>query len=207
MNTHTHLEPDILECEVKWALGRITTNGAHGDDGIPVELFQILKDDAVKVLHSICQQIWETQQWPQDWKRSVFIPIPKKGNAKKCSNYCTIALISQASKVMLRILQARLQQYMNCELPDVQASFRKGRGTRDQIANIHWIMEKAREFQKNIYFCFIDYAKAFDCVDHNKLENSERDGNTRPPDMPQETYMQIRKQQLELDMEQQTASK
>ena len=165
----TDLEPDILECEVKWALESITTNKASGGDGIPVELFQILKDDAVKVLHSICQQIWKTQQWPQDWKRSVFIPIPKKGNAKECSNYHTIALISHASKVMLKILQARLQQYVNRELPDVQAGFRKGRGTRDQIANIRWIMEKAREFQKNIYFCFIDYAKAFDCVDHNKL--------------------------------------
>ena len=165
----SHLEPDILECEVKWALESITTNKASGGDGIPVELFQILKDDAVKVLHSICQQIWKTQQWPQDWKRSVFIPIPKKGNAKECSNYRTIALISHASKVMLKILQARLQQYVNRELPDVQAGFRKGRGTRDQIANICWIMEKAREFQKNIYFCFIDYAKAFDCVDHNKL--------------------------------------
>ena len=132
----------------------------------------------------ICQQIWKTQQWPQDWKRSVFIPIPKKGNAKDCSNYCTIALISHASKVMLKILQARLQQYMNCELPDVQAGFR--RGTRDQIANICWITEKAKEFQKNMHFCFIDYAKAFDCVDHNKLENSERDGNIRPPDLPLE---------------------
>ena len=121
------------------------------------------------MLHSICQQIWKTQQWPQDWKRSVFIQISKKGNAKECSNYRTVALISHASKVMLKILQARLQQYMNCELPDVQAGFRKGRGTRDQITNIFWIMEKAREFQKNIYFCFIDYAKAFDCVDHNKL--------------------------------------
>ena len=133
------------------------------------ELFQMLKDDAGKVLHSICEQTWKTQQWPQDWKRSVFIPIPKKDNAKECSNYCTIALISHASKVTLKILQTRLQQYMNHELPDVQAGFRKGRGTRDQIANIHWIIEKAREFQKNIYFCFLDYAKAFDCVDHNKL--------------------------------------
>ena len=123
----THLESDILECEVKWGLGSITMNKASGDDGIPVELFQILKDDAVKVLHSICQQIWKTQQWPQDWKRSIFIPIPKKGNAKKCSNYCTIALISHASKVMLKILQARLQQYVNRELPDVQAGFRIGR--------------------------------------------------------------------------------
>ena len=154
----TYLEPDILKCKLKWALGSITTNKASGGDGIPVELFQILKDDAVKVLHSICQQIWKTQQWPQGWKRSVFIPIPKKGNAKECSNYRTIA---HASKVMLKILQARLQQYVNRELPDVQAGFRKGRGTRDQIANIRWITEKAREFQKNIYFCFIDYAKAF----------------------------------------------
>ena len=144
----TYVEPDILECEVKWALERIIMNKASGDDGIPVELFQILKNDAVKVLHSICQQIWKTQQWPKDWKRSVFIPIPKKGNDKECSNYCTIALNSVASKVVLKILQARLQQYMNCELPDVQTGFRKGRGTRDQIANIHWIMEKAREFQK-----------------------------------------------------------
>ena len=165
----THLEPVIVESEVKWALGSITTNKASGGDGIPVELFQILKDDAVKVLHSICQQIWKTQQWSQDWKMSVFILIPKKGNAKKCSNYCTIALISHASKVMLKILQARLQQYMNHELPDVQAGFTKGRRTRDQIANICWITKKVREFQKNIYFCFIDYAKAFDCVDHNKL--------------------------------------
>ena len=143
----THLEPDILECEVKWALESITTKL------VEVMEFQLsyfkLKDDAVKVLHSICQQIWKTQQWPQDWKRAVFIPIPNKGNAKECSNYRTVALISHASKVMLKILQARLQQNMNHELPDVQAGFRKGRGTRDQIANIHWITEKAREFQKN----------------------------------------------------------
>ena len=129
------------------------------------ELFQILKDDAVKVLHSIHQQIWKTQQWPQDWKSSVFTPIPEKGNAKASSNYRTIALISHASKVILKILQARLQQCMNHELPDVQAGFRKSRGTRNQITNIHRIIEKA----ENIYFCFIDYAKAFDCVDHNKL--------------------------------------
>ena len=159
---------------------------ASGGDGIPVKLVKILEDDAMKVLHSKCQQIWKTQQWPQDWKRSVFITILKKGNVKVCSNYCTIALISHSSKVMLKILQARLQQYMNRELPDVQAGFRKGRGTRDQMANICWIIKKAREFQKNIYFCFIDYAKTFDCVDHNKLENSERDGNTRPPDLPLE---------------------
>ena len=143
-------------------------NKAGGSDGIPVDLFQILSDDAVKVLHSICQQICKTQQWPQDWKRSVFIPIPKEGNAKECSNYRTSTLISHTSKVTLKILQARLQQYMNRELPDVQAGFRKGRGTRDQIANIHWIIEIAQEFQKNIYFYFNDYAKAFDCADHNK---------------------------------------
>ena len=126
----------MLECGVKWALGSITTNKASGGDGIPVKRFQILKDDAMKVLHSICQQIWKTQQWPEDWKRSVFIPIPKKGNDKKCPSYCTTALISQASKIMLKILQARLQQYVNRELPGVQAGFRKRRGTRDQIANI-----------------------------------------------------------------------
>ena len=139
-----HLEPDILECEVKWALESITMNKASECDGIPVELFQILKDYAVKVLHSICHQTWKTQQGPQDWKRSVFISIPKKGNAKECSNYRTIALISHASKVMLTILQDRLQQYLNRELLVVQAVFRKGRGIRDQIANIHWIIEKAR---------------------------------------------------------------
>ena len=164
----THLEPDILEFEVKWILESITTNNASEGDGIPVELFQVLKDHAVKVLHSICQQIWKTQQWPQDWKRSVSILIPKKGNAKECSNYCTIVLFSHTSKVMLKILQARLQQYVNRELPGVPIGFRQGRGTRGQTANICWIIDKAREFQKNIYFCFIDYIKAFDCVDHNK---------------------------------------
>ena len=155
--------------EGKWALGSITMNKASGGDGIPAEPFQILKDDAVKVLNSICQQIWKTQEWPQDWKRSVFITIPKKGNAKECSNYCTIALISNASKVLLKIFQAKFQQYVNHELPDVQAGLGKGRGTRGQIVNIHGITEKARQFHKNIYFCFIDYAKTFDCVDHNKL--------------------------------------
>ena len=138
-----HLEPDILDCKVKWALGSITTNKASEDDGTPIELFQILKNGTVKVLHSICQQIWKTQQWPQNWKRSIFIPVPNEGNAKECSNYCTISLITQARKVMLKILQVRLQQYVNRELPDVQAGFRKG--TRDRIANIRWIMEKARE--------------------------------------------------------------
>ena len=181
-------------------------NKASGGDGI-VELFQILKDDALKVLHLTYQQIWKTQQWPRDWKRSVFIPVSKKGNPKECSNYCTIALISHCSKVMLKILQARLQQYVNHELPDVQSGFSKGRGTRDQIANICWIIEKAREFQKNIYFCFIDYAKAFDCVDHNKLWEILTE---RIPDhliYLLEIYMQVKNQQLELDMEQQTGSK
>ena len=140
----THLEPDTLECEEKWALGSITTDKASGADGIPVELFQSLKDDALKVLHSICQQIWKIQQWPQDWKRSIFLPIPKKGSTKECSNHWTIILISCASKVMLKILHARLQHYVNQELSSIQAGFRKGRGTREQIANIHWIIEKAR---------------------------------------------------------------
>ena len=178
-------------------------NKASRSDEIPVWIpIQILKDDAVKVLHSICPQIWKTQQWPQDWKGSVFIPIPKKGNAKECSNYRTIALISHASKVMLKILQARLQQYLNCELPDVQAGFRKGRGTRDQIANIHWIIKKAREFQKNIYFCFIDYAKAFDCLTTTKCGKFFKrwEYQTTWPSS-WEVCMQARKQQLELDME------
>ena len=144
----THLEPDILESEIKEALGSITTKL------IAVELFQILKDDAMKVLHSICQQIWKTQQWPQDWKRSIFIPIPKKGNAKEYSNFSAIALISHANKVMLKILQARLQQHVNHELPDVQACFRKGRGTRDQIASIRWIMEKARVPEKHLFLLY-----------------------------------------------------
>ena len=143
-----HLEPDILEWKVKWALGSITTNKASGGDGIPVELFQVLKDDAVKVLHSICQQIWKTQQWTQDWKRSVFSPMPKKGNAKECSNYYTIVLISHSSKVILKILQARLQQYVNCELPDVQAGFRKGRGTRDQLPTSVGSSKKPESFRK-----------------------------------------------------------
>ena len=154
MGVITHLESDILECKVKWALESITTNKGSEDDGIPVEPFQILKDDAVKVLHSICQQIWKTQQWPQDWKRSVFIPIPKKGNAKECSNYFTIALISHTSKVMLKILQARLQQYVNCELPDIQSGFRKGRGIRDQTANICWIIEKERVPEKHLLLLY-----------------------------------------------------
>ena len=176
----------MLECKVKWALESITMNKTSGGDGISVALFQILEDDAVKVLCSICQQIWKTQQWTQDWKRSVFTPILKINNAKKCSNYHTIALISDTIRIMIKILKVRYQQYMNCEFPDFQAGFRKGRRSRDQISNIHWIIKKAREFQKNIYFCFIDYAKAFDCVDHNKLWTILKDGNTRPPDLPLE---------------------
>ena len=161
----THLEPDILECEVKWALGSITVNKASGGNGIPTKLFLILTDDAVKVLHLVCQQIWKTQQWPQDWKRSVFIPIPEKGNAKECSNYCTIALISHASKVMLKILYAGLQQYMNRELPDVKLYLEKERSNCQRLLDHRKLL--AREFQKNI--CFIYYAKAFDYVDHTKL--------------------------------------
>ena len=170
--------------------------------------FKSLKDDAVKVLHSICQQIWKTQQWPQDWKRSVFIPIPKRGNPKECSNYRTITLISHASKVMLKILQARLQQYVNWQLPDVQAGFRKGRGTRDQIANIHWIIDKAREFQKNIYFCLMTMPKpsiVWTTINCGKFWRRWEYQTTWPASW--ETCMQVRKQQLELDMEQQTGSK
>ena len=183
----TQPEPDILECKVKWALGSITMNKASGGDGILFELFRILKDDAMKVLQSICQQIWKTQQWSQDYKRSVFIPILKKDNAKECSNYCTIALISHTSKVMLKILQARLfnstwtrnfQMFKldleKTEEPEIRFTISVG-------------SLKKQEFQKNIYFCFIDYTKAFDCVDHcqkkNSVENSSRDGNTRPPDL------------------------
>ena len=157
-------------------------NKASGGDEIPIELLQILKHGAVKVLHSTCQQIWKTQQWPQDWKRSIFIPIPKKGNVKECSNYHMITLISKASKVVFKILQARLQWYVNHELPDVQAGFRKGRGTRGQIANIRWIIKKTREFQKDIFFCFTDYAKTV----QKTVENSSRDGNIRPPYLPPE---------------------
>ena len=189
-------------------LESITTNKASGGDGIPVELFQILKDDAVKVLHSICQQIWKSQQWQQDRKRSIFIPIPKKGNAKERSNYCTIALISYANKVMLKILQARLQQYVNRELPDVQAGFRKGRGTRDQIANIRWIMEKAREFKKNIYFCLLTISKhltVWITTNCGKFWERWEYQTTGPASW--EICMQVRKQQLELDIEQQTGSK
>ena len=163
----THLEPDILEWEVKWALGSITANKVSGGDGIPVELFQILKYDAVKVLHSTCQQIWKMQQWPRDWKGQFSFQSQRKAMPKNAQT--TAQFHSSHMLVMLEILQARLQQYMNHELADVQAGFRKGRGTSDQIANICWIIEKAREFQENIYFCFIDFAKAFDCVNHDKL--------------------------------------
>ena len=156
----THLEPDILKCKVTSALGSITMNKASGGDEI-VELFQILKDVVVKVLHTICQQIWKTQQWPQDWKMSVFVAIQKKGNAKECSNCSTMALISHAGKGMLKCLQVRLHQFVNRELPDMQSGFSKDSGTSDEIANKHCIIEKAIEFQKNIYFCFIDNTKAF----------------------------------------------
>ena len=182
----SNLESDILECEVKWALGSITMNKASRGDGIPVELFQILKDDAVKVLHSICQQIWKTQQWPQDWKRSIFIPIPKKGNAKECSNYCTIVLISHASKGMFKIIQAKLQEYMNWELPDVQAGFRKGSGTRDQISNICWIIKKVRVPEKHLLLLYWLCQSLWLCGSQQTVETSQRDGNTGPPDLPPE---------------------
>ena len=167
-----------------------------------------MKDYAVKVLHSIWQQIWKTQQWPQDWKKSVFIPIPKKGSAKECSNYHTAVLISHASKVLLKILQARLQQYMNWELQDVQAGFRKGRGTTDQIASIHWVIENAREFRKNIYFCFIDYAKTLTLwisTNCGKFKKRWEYQTTLPAS--RKICLQVKEQQLEMDMEQWTGSK
>ena len=205
----THLEPNILECRVKWALGSITMNKDRGDDGIPVELFQILKDDAVKVLHSICQQIWKTQQWSQDWKRWVFIVIPKKGKAKEWSNYNTISFISHASKVILKILQTRFQWYMNRKLPNIQAAFRKGRGTRDQISNICWIIKKAREFQKKIFTSYLlTMPKALTVwitTNCGKFWKRWEYQTIWPASW--ETCMQVRKQQLELDMEQQTDSK
>ena len=171
----THLEPDTLECGVEWALGSITASKASGGDEIPVELYQILKDNAVKVLHSIYQEIWKAQHWPQDWKRSVFISIPKKGKAKECSNYCTNSLILHAIKVILKILQARLQQHMNCELPDVQAGFRKGRGTKDQIANINWIIGKARELKKKKSIsALVITPKPLICRSQQTVENSSR---------------------------------
>ena len=164
----TDLEPHILECEVKWDLESITTNKASEGDGIPVELFQILKDDAMEVLHSICQPIWKTQQWPQDWKRSVFIPVPKKGYAKECSNYCTISLISHASKVMLKILQARLQQYVNVNVQMFKLVLEKAEEPEIKLPTFAG-SRKHESSRKNIYFCLIDYAKAFGCVDHKKL--------------------------------------
>ena len=190
------------------ALGSIPMNKATGGDEIPVELFQILKDDAVKVLQSICQQIWKTQQWPQDWKRSVFIPITKKGNGKECSNYHTTALISHTSKVMFKILQARLQQYVNHELPDVQAGFRKGRGTRDQIANIHWSSKRQKSSRKTSISALLTMPKPLTVwitINCGKFWKRWEYQTTWP--VSWETCMQIRKQQLELDMEQQTGSK
>ena len=192
---------------IKWVLGSITRNKTSGGDGIHVALFQILKDDAVKVLHSICQKIWKTQQWPQNWKKSVFIPIQNNGNAEECSNYHTITFISHASKVMLKVLQARLQKYVNCKLPDVQARFRKGRGTRDQIAIICWIIGKAGEFQNNIYACIIDYTKALTVwITSNcgKFFKRWEYQTTLPASW--EICMQVKKQQLEMNMEQQTGS-
>ena len=206
----THIEPDILECEVKLALGSITMNKDTGGDGISVELFQIL-NYVVKVLHSICQQIWKTQPWPQDWKKSVFISIPKKGNVKECSNYYTITLISHASKVMLKILQPRLQQYINRELPGVQADFRKGRGTRDQIASICWIIKKARELkkkQKTFTAALLTMPKPLTVwitTNCGKFWKRWEYQTTWPASW--ETCIQVRKQQLELDMEQQTGFK
>ena len=204
-DNHNHMVTH-LEHEVKWVLGSITTNKASRGDGIPVELVQILNDNPVKMLHSICQQIWKTQQWLQDWKWSVFITIPKKDNAKECSNYHTIALISHASQVMLKILLARLQQYVNREPLDVQAGFRKGRGTRDQIANIHWIIEKAREFQKNIYFYFMLNPLATEITTSCGKFLKRWEYQTTWPAF-WEICMQVKKQQLELDIEQQTGSK
>ena len=204
----THLEPGILECEVKRALGSITINKASEGHEIPVELFQNLKDDSVKVLHSTCQQMWKTQQWPQDWKMSVFISIPKKGNPKECSNYRAIALTSHNSKIMLKILQARLQQCVNYGLPDVQAGFRKGRGTRDQIANICWIIQKARQFQRTSISALLTMPKPLTVwitINCGKFWNRWAYQTTLPTSW--ETCMMVRKQQLELDMEQQTGSK
>ena len=175
------------EWEVKWALGSFATNKASGGDGIPAALFQIPKDDAVKVLHSICQHIWKTQQWPQDWKRSVFISISKDGNAKECSNYCTIALISHPSKVMLKILQDSLQQYVNCELPDVQADFRKGRGTRESSCQYTLGHRKSKRVQeKHLFLLYWLWQSLWLCGSQQTVENSSRDGNTGPPDLPPE---------------------
>ena len=203
-----HPEPDILECKVKWTLRSTAVNKASGCDEIPAELFKSLNDDIIKVLHSLCQQIWKTQQWPQDWKRSTLIPIPKKGSTKEYANHQTVVLISHVSQIMLKILHARLQHYANQELPKIQAGFRKGRGIRDQIANIRWIIEKARGFQKNIYLRFADYAKAFDCVDHDKLWKALRQmGIPHHQPVSWETCMWVKKQQLEPCIEQLTGSR
>ena len=192
----TNLEPNILELWSQWVLGSITLNKASGGGGIPVELFQILKDDAVKKLHSICQQIWTTQQWPQDCKRSVFISIPKKGNAKECSNYHIIVLISHVSKVMLKILQVRLQQYVNwANFQVYELDLETAEEPEIKLPTFVWIVEKARGFQKNIYFCFNDYAKAFNCVDHNKLwKNLKRRKYQITLPVCWEIYMQVKKQ-------------
>ena len=202
------LEPDILECEAKWALGSITTNTTSGGDGIPVELFQILKDDAVKVLHSIGQQIWKTQQWPQDWKRSVFIPISKKGNAKEWWNYLTIAFISHASKVMLKILQARLQKYVNRELPDVQADFRKSREPEIKLTTSAGSWKKQESSRKTSISASLTILKPLTVwipINCGKFWKRWEYQTTWPASW--ETCMQVRKQQLELDIEQQTGSK
>ena len=204
----THLEPDILECEVKWALGSITTNKATGGDRTPAELFQILKDDAVKVLHSIRQQIWRTWQWPQDWKRSVFFPVSKKDNAKECSNYCTIALISHATKVLLKILQARLQQHINQELPHVQVGFRKGRGTRDQPPTFTGSQRKQGSFRKTSTSTSLTMLKPLTTgITTNCWKFLERWEYQTILSVSWEICMQVKKQQLELDMEQLTCSR
>ena len=183
----THLEPDILECKVKWALGIITINKASWSDVIPVELFQILKEDAVKMLHSICQQIWKTQQWPLDWKKSVFIPIPKKSNAKEWANYCPISLISHSSKEMLKLLQARFQQFMNRELPDVQAGFTKGRGTQRSNCQHPLDHQKSKRVpEKYLLLLYWLCQSLWLCGSQQIVETSERDGNTRLPDLPPE---------------------
>ena len=182
----SYLETHILECEVKWALRSITMNKASGGDGIPVELFQVIKVDTVKVLHSICQQIWKTQQWPQDWKRSVFISISQKGNAKEWSNYRTIALISHASKIMLKILQARLQQYVNCELPDVQAGLRKGRELEIKLLTPARLLKKQESSRKSSTSALLTMPKPLTVWITINCRNSERDGNARPPDLPVE---------------------
>ena len=203
-----HAEPEIMECEVKRALGSITMNKASGGVGIPVELFQILKDAIGKVLHSICQQIWNIQQWPQDWKMSVFIPIPKKGNAKQHWKFCTITLISHARKVMLKILQARLQQYVNHELPDSQAGFRKGRGTRDQIANIQWTIKKQENSRKTSTSASLTMLKPFTVwITTNSGKFFKRWEYQTILPASWEVCAKVKKQQLELDVEQQTGSK